>query len=428
MVSGALDVRERLDALLRSDLSFGGLPTAYATHGMHAFAAKFPPQLPRLAIALLSSPGEVVLDPLMGSGTTLVEALLLGRRAVGVDLDPLACLVAQAKTTPLDPAEAAAAGACVLDRARALLAQPVEVERLLAQRFDPRTRRFVDYWFAPPVQRQLAALAHTIDAEPWPVVLQTFLRVCLSAIIVTKSGGVTLARDLAHSRPHRVASKRPRDALADFAARLARNVWAIGALAVVPGAAEVRRGDARALPLPTGAVHLVVTSPPYASAIDYLRAHKFALVWLGHAIGDLAALRRRYIGAEWAGSEGLPLSDRPAAAVRAVAARDAKRAGVLRRYFADMRAALSEMYRVLSPGRAAVLVVGSSTIRGIDVQTHHCLADLAEAVGFEVVAVVPRPLDRDRRLMPARWSGNDASGIERRMHEEHVLGLIRPAG
>jgi hypothetical protein len=86
------------------------------------------------------------------------------------------------------------------------------------------------------------------------------------------------------------------------------------------------------------------------------------------------------------------------------------------------------MYRVLVPGRAAIVVVGSSTVRGVDVQTHACLADLARAVGFDVVGVVPRPLDRDRRLMPARWGSNGASGIERRMHEEHVLGLLRPAG
>jgi DNA modification methylase len=421
-------LRERLAALLGDDLGFAGRPSAYATHSMHAFAAKFPPQLPQAAIAALSSPGEVVLDPLAGSGTTLVEALLLGRQAIGVDLDPLACLVATAKTTPLDPAMAAAAGQTILERARALLAQPVEIDRILARRFDARTRRFVDFWFSPPIQRQLAALAESIDGASLAADVRTFLRICLSAIIVTKSGGVTLARDLAHSRPHRVASKRPRDALANFAARLARNARAVGALATARAAAVMQRGDARALPLPAGAVHLVVTSPPYASAIDYMRAHKFALVWLGYSIGDLAALRRAYIGAEVASGNGEPLPDRPSAAIRAVAARDAGRAGVLRRYFADMRWALAEMYRVLVPGRAAIVVVGSSTVRGVDVQTHACLADLARAVDFDVVGVVPRPLDRDRRLMPARWGSNGASGIERRMHEEHVLGLLRPAG
>ena len=71
------------------------------------------------------------------------------------------------------------------------------------------------------------------------------------------------------------------------------------------------------------------------------------------------------------------------------------------------------------------MVVGSSVLRGLDVETHLALASLAEEVGFEVVGIGRRRLDRDRRMMPARWGGVAASQIERRMHEEHVLGLVK---
>jgi DNA modification methylase len=71
--------RERLSDLLSSDLDFHGKNSAYASHNFHAFPAKFPPQLPRKFIEGLTEPGDVVLDPMMGSGTTIVEVFLPGR-------------------------------------------------------------------------------------------------------------------------------------------------------------------------------------------------------------------------------------------------------------------------------------------------------------------------------------------------------------
>ena len=77
-------------AVLAEDLEFHGMRTAYATHNLHSFPAKFPPQLPRKFILSLTEPGDTVLDPMAGSGTTLLEARLAGRHAIGFDIDPLA--------------------------------------------------------------------------------------------------------------------------------------------------------------------------------------------------------------------------------------------------------------------------------------------------------------------------------------------------
>ena len=72
--------RERLATLLQSELNFHGANGNYASHHFHAFAARFPPQLPRVFVRELTAPGDVVLDPMMGSGTAIVEALLEGRQ------------------------------------------------------------------------------------------------------------------------------------------------------------------------------------------------------------------------------------------------------------------------------------------------------------------------------------------------------------
>jgi DNA modification methylase len=80
----AISYRERLRVLLSSDLDFHGKSSAYASHNFHAFPAKFPPQLPRKFIEGLTEPGDVVLDPMVGSGTTIVEAFLAGRRGTSL--------------------------------------------------------------------------------------------------------------------------------------------------------------------------------------------------------------------------------------------------------------------------------------------------------------------------------------------------------
>ena len=73
--------RTRLKRLLAGELDFHGTNSAYASHDFHSFPAKFPPQLPRKFIEGLTHPGDVVLDPMMGSGTTILEAFLLNRRS-----------------------------------------------------------------------------------------------------------------------------------------------------------------------------------------------------------------------------------------------------------------------------------------------------------------------------------------------------------
>ena len=91
-----------------------------------------------------------------------------------------------------------------------------------------------------------------------------------------------------------------------------------------------------------------------------------------------------------------------------------------------MTRVLAESLRVVKPGKAAVFVVGSSTMRGIDTQTHLCLGEIGQSVGFDLVGIGRRALDRDRRMMPARTSHAPRSQIEERMHDEYVIGFVKP--
>lgn len=78
------------------------------THTFYKYPARFSPEFARAAIETFSKPGDVVLDPFMGGGTTLVEALAAGRNAIGSDINSLAYFVARVKTCLISAAECAA--------------------------------------------------------------------------------------------------------------------------------------------------------------------------------------------------------------------------------------------------------------------------------------------------------------------------------
>ena len=440
----------RLDvtrAALGANLDFHGSNGNYGPHAWHPFPAKFPPQLPEFMIRQLSNPDELVLDPMLGSGTTLIEAQRLGRQAVGCDIDPLARMIATTKLRPLDPAVLLQAGNRVIADATDDYHQcRRRLQRDLQLRFDAKTAQFIHYWFLPQQQLELLALVQRIEALPKGGT-RDFLRVVLSSAIIAKSGGVSLARDLAHTRPHRDIQKTPRCAFVEFRKRLERNVAALtgheptsillpsclngadGSESRAPAhSVSIRAASAANTGLPSASVDLIVTSPPYANnAIDYMRAHKFSLVWFGWKIADLTRIRAQYVGHDAiAGLRSAGLPSQCEETLAKLAERDDRKALVLRRYFEEMQDVIREMRRVLKEGRSAVIVIGSSQLRGLDVETHKALAAIGENAGFILARIGTRRLDRDKRMLPTRWRQRQRSQIEARIHKEYVVGLVKP--
>jgi hypothetical protein len=80
-------------------------PVRGLTHGFYKYPARFSPAFARAAIEAFTGPGDLCLDPHVGGGTTLVEALVAGRDAIGVDISQLAEFVAKVKSTVFSEAE-----------------------------------------------------------------------------------------------------------------------------------------------------------------------------------------------------------------------------------------------------------------------------------------------------------------------------------
>ena len=426
-----LNTQEKLRNLLKMDLNFHNEDSSQMSHDFHAFPAKFPPQLPRLFITHLTNPGERVLDPMMGSGTCVLEAVAVGREGVGLDIDPLAVMLSKVKLNYVNPEVAQAVGLQIAERAESALHNGAlqNLEKELSIRFNPKTRKFVDYWFSFQTQLELTTIIREIEkVEDYDV--KEFLTLVFSAIIITKSGGVSLAWDLAHTRPHKLnqgAPKSYRPAVKEFRKRLLKNINGLIEMNADKARTFLQFGNAEVMPLKSNSVDLLFTSPPYASnAIDYMRAHKFSLVWLGHHVDQLSELRSKYIGGEKVSSyDFLDMPPGTKSIIASLAAIDKKKSLALHRYYSEMRKVVSEAFRVLKPGKAAVFVVGSSMMRGIDSQTQMCLGEIGSMVGFDLVGIGTRKLDRDRRMLPARIK-KQQSQIEERMHEEYVVALVKP--
>lgn len=386
---------------------------------IHPFPARMAPHLALEEVQRLET-GSVVLDPMMGSGTVVRFAAQYGHHASGRDVDPLAVLMTKVWTTPTNPRRLREAAQELVDAAWQL---PADTLVLPWIDDDPETRAFVGYWFAYPQQdalRRLSYLLATLDTAE-----SDALRLALSKIIITKDQGASLARDVSHSRPHRAFTRNSYlvyDGFLQAAHRLARRLER----EPPPGNTDPALGDARALDLADSSVDAVITSPPYLNAIDYLRGHRLALVWLGHQLGALRTIRAESIGAERA--------PRPEADTELAAwvMRCMKLDGLLpqrehrmvERYILDLSAMLSEIHRVLRPGGRAVFVIGNSSIRGVFVKNSLAISTLAKRLGLRQLGCWERVLPPSRRYLPPP-TANINTDLDRRMRTEIILKYVR---
>jgi SAM-dependent methyltransferase len=384
---------------------------------IHSFPARMAPEVVLEQAKLLPS-NSVVLDPMSGSGTVLRVVTEYGHKGIGFDMDPLAVLMAKVWTTPIDPKLLQDAATELVENATQVSLEECKLQWI---EDDPETQGFIRYWFAEMQSADLQRLSFFLQQSQNEI--GDALRLALSRIIVTSKGGASLAQDTSHSRPHRVRDTNEYAVMPGFISS-ANRLGSLLSKQMPSGNADIRIGDARHMPyIAASSVDCVITSPPYLNAIDYLRGHKFSLVWLGHSITELRQIRSNSIGTE----RGLDLNTEPffnnlAEFLATVQTLPPRIQRIIHRYLFDIHRMLSELYRVLKSGGKAILVIGNSQIRGIFVQNSLAILRLAEQIGFEPVLVQERDIPFNRRYLPPPADGSGLE-FERRMHKEIILTL-----
>lgn len=381
------------------------------------------PELALRAVQELGQP-STVLDPMMGSGTVVRVAADAGHCAIGRDVDPLAVLMAKVWTTPINTRTLRVAAQDLVAEARRTEPDAIELPWIDS---DPETRIFTEFWFAHPQRQHLRQLSSRLleTGDTIGDTISDALRIAMSRIIITKDRGASLARDVSHSRPHKVTETNGYQIFEGFLEsvnRLARRLED----EPPPGRTIIDRGDARGTALPAQSVDAVVTSPPYLNAIDYLRGHRLALVWLGHRLSELRAIRAESIGTERA-----PGNAPDRALISDVLKRldipdgfPSRERHVLERYVLDLHALLSEIHRVLRPGGSAVFIVGNSCIRNVYIKNSRILATILGHLGFRHESHYSRALPSARRYLPPPKS-DGVSDLTRRMRREVILSYTR---
>ncbi|MHA1925114.1 MAG: DNA methyltransferase, partial [Candidatus Thorarchaeota archaeon] len=368
----------------------------FLTHGVHKFPAKFFPELPRYLIKRYSGTGQKVLDPMCGSGTVVLEAMLSNRIGVGIDIDPMARLITKVKTTPID-------GDILVSAAHDL--NQLLQKRNESQEFAPSIPEFNyrDTWFKDFVLHELAIIRDSIrdvnllqgDGNSGQDI-RDFLTVVFSSII----------RDVSNADPHctRTVIRKNLEKKIEvgetidrFRSVLSKQVHAMESFSDVCksmriGEVYLPDGTATQTGLTDDLVDLAVTSPPYINAVDYPRTHQLEMYWLGLIEdGPLSNMKRKYIGTETVYKEeyhelrtsGLESLD---PLLKKIYKKDKRRSFIVFKFFEDMKEQLRETYRVLRPSGYYCVVIGNNVIRGNVVNSHKILTEIAtsDEVGFKM--------------------------------------------
>ena len=232
-----------------------------------SYRACFKPQLPRFFIERLTRPGEVVYDPFMGRGTTLLEAALLGRIPFGCDVNPLSLRLLGPRLRPPG-----------LEEIRARLAE-------IDFRDHDELPEDLLVFYHPETLREIAALKKYLLAREQDAVDRWICLVALNrltghspgffsvytlppnqAVSVKSQRKINADRNQTPPRRHvpELILKKSRILLSDCDATMR------GALGAVAAKALLLNQAARATPqIPSDAVALVVTSPPFLDVVDY---------------------------------------------------------------------------------------------------------------------------------------------------------------
>ncbi len=388
-----------IDKLQRLDWSFADSNTGYLTHAIHPYPAKFIPQIPNAIIQELSSVGETVLDPFCGSGTSLVEALRLGRHCVGVDANPLACLISRTKTTRLteegaDKLQTLAMAISGMAERVSAGALPLFPEMVLSDLLSDHTiPEGVSNWFDSHVIEELGIIKERC-LELEPLAVRELALAALSSIIVAVS-----QQDSDTRYVHRDKNLKKGDSLVRFSRALqVITQRALEFTNEVDARWQVKVHEANTLEGPeVGLVDLVVCSPPYPNAYSYHLYHRTRMIWLGM---DQPRFKQEEIGSHRKYSS------------------KGRNAATTETFRGELTAVFSWLSRHLRLERHACFVIGDSVIGGQTINNDEMLMEVASELGFATEANIMRELQASKKYF------NPAIG---KIKNEHIV-ILRNEG
>ena len=308
---------------------------AYMTHWMYPYKGKFHPQMVRGLLNVMGMrEGETVFDPMTGSGTVNVEASMMGIDSIGIDVSPVGVLATRVKCALLEQTNAAS-----------FVEQlPTEPPRVAVRKGRQLTLLQPE---APPRGRLTAASG--VSGDALRLLEFEVMSICQNP-----------AKDFAT-----IWAK-----IAGFYRKTALDASTmVKKLDIRLGRSEVRLGDARDTGLRAESVDGILTSPPYAIALDYVSRNGVQLAEMGYSLDEM------YTKTIW------------------LRGKSKDKANL---YYLDLEASIREMHRVLRPGRFCVIVIGDTRFGGKLLPTIQRAIGYGEASGFRLV-------ENMRKISAGQW-------------------------
>lgn len=339
------------------DWEFVDSDTRYATHKFHPYSAKYIPQIPSRLIRHLTDKNDTVLDPFLGSGTTLIEANRLERISIGVDINPLACCISKVKTTMLSNKQTK----LVYDMVDAFDGRTRYVGydsaiSYIEKYADPRIKA----WFQKNILVELVSIKKIIDQYDGPVA--DFLFVGFSSILRAVSNAASGYGNLMINKSpplKKNASKRFRSTIINMLDGMCEHSKMRSKKSIF-----VYSGNAKDLDfVKNESIDMICTHPPYMAAVPYAEYQKLSMWWMGV---NNNTVDKMLIGGQ------------------------RRRPDTVARFEDDMELAIGEMYRVLKPKKYCAIVMGNPTYRGKMYRLDKMMEKISVQHGFRHIMTIPR--------------------------------------
>jgi len=353
----------------------------------------FHPRLVRGLIQEYSKEGDLVLDPFLGSGVTAVESAVSRRAFYGWDINPLAVLISEVRSTPL--------------KREAILDELNEIRRRYSL-MAPHPPAFpnIDFWFSPTCKESLSRLVQSI-APVEDRSLRNFFLVCLSETI----------RAVSWTKPHEfklVRQEKPQQTptFSLFRANVLKNMRALTGfysfyrIKIKPHILRLNTLT-DSLPLKDGSVSLLLTSPPYGDSqttVAYGQFSRLSLQWIGlpHEWDKESLGAKRAILTNEVPSRTLHNSlDR-------IYGVDRKRASQVYSFYLDLYRCMIRLVPKVKPHGYLIFVLGNRTVKGVSLPTDIIITELLQVLGVRHLLTRIRQIGNKR--MPSENSPTNIPG------------------
>lgn len=424
------------------DWTFKEISTSQYTHGFHQYPARMHPEIAtRLIEKYATNSKTVVLDPFMGSGGVLVEAMLHGNNSIGIDLNPFAVLLSKVKTTPIDPKK--------LEKSFQDIISVANTDFKNGATYDNAPEKLKDnmeFWYPSDAIQKLPILKNCIN-QIKNKNIRNFFSICFSFTTRRTSYQKNSVYKIYRMKPEKRDDFNP-DTFKKFSEICQKNIQNMDKFFTNTKDEKSRAftilGDSRMIKeqfskvpndvLDNGKAHLVVTSPPYGdhgTTVAYGQFSKHPGLWLDLKDKDelLSVDSRGLGGKKIKDSSELesPLLDKVLKKIKKKDAEATKktnlsdRAGDVYAFFYDLDSCFNQLSQNLKQGKSHLcFVVANRSVRRITVPTDEIIVELGKKHGFKYKETIYRTIaNKAMAVKNAPENISDYSG--KTMTEESIV-------